>query len=154
MPRSNIRPEYGDYGFNWFIGLTSIHIAAMYGFEKVERNLLEKTVYPTQTIVDDFSSYDRYFLMALTGTFRYGGSGNGLLRDWFESQEQGLREGILGGKKISGISFSSDSHRNILEFREKTNKVYEAREECIVNFDSWWLYKENYEGVKDVEGLK
>ena len=140
-----IQPEYGDYGFNWFIGLTSIHIAAMYGFEKVERNLLEKTVYPTQTIVDDFSSYDRYFLMALTGTFRYGGSGNGLLRDWFESQEQSLREGILGGKKISGISFSSDSHRNILEFREKTNKVYEAPEECIVNFDSWWLYKENYE---------
>ena len=139
-----LRPDY-DPGFNWFIGLTSIHIAAMYGFEKVEKNLLEKTVSPTQTINDEFSSIDKYFSMAMTGMFGYGGSGNGLLRDWFESQEQSLREGILGGKKISGISFSTDSHRNILEFREKTNKVYEAPEECIVNFDSWWLYKENYE---------
>merc|ERR1712110_1046286 len=123
-----LRPDC-DPGFNWFIGLTSIHIAAMYGFEKVEQNLLEKTVSLTKRIHEEFHSIDRYFLMALTGMFGYGGSGEGLLNDWFESQEQSLREGILHGKKIDGISISSsgkdpsDSHRNILEFREKTNEV-------------------------------
>ena len=139
-----LRPDC-DPGFNWFIGLTSIHIAAMYGFEKVEQNLLEKTVSLTKRIHEEFHSIDRYFLMALTGMFGYGGSGEGLLNDWFESQEQGLREGILHGKKIDGISESSSSHRNILEFREKTNKVYDAPEESIVNFDSWNIYNENYE---------
>ena len=139
-----LRPDC-DPGFNWFIGLTSIHIAAMYGFEKVEQNLLEKTVSLTKRIHEEFHSIDRYFLMALTGMFGYGGSGEGLLNDWFESQEQSLREGILHGKKIDGISESSSSHRNILEFREKTNKVYDAPEESIVNFDSWNIYNENYE---------